>query len=322
MHILLKHCVINTTRNKITKTMTSCEGKKINGYCMLIKDLKLMTERTTLGAKAIPSMVPLATNYFENKIPIYTKMNNIHCTYYSFDHRDNDYHHSRLTVAEHINQKGTEGLDYVVLTPTDFEIIKQIVLTSQYYFHFGYHECIYDTKRSNVKTYTYTTKINNLVKLLDLPKGDHPQIDKLLSLNPIEIIVTGEKKDEPYLAEKYEVLYRATMTLDEHIRMYQRDQDCCNYNTVNHGISYEVKLSQEHYDLLTASMLSEDPDYKICLKRNLENTDTDAMLFFDKKMLFLASPEEVILNSFPALKKLTNSVQNIRQPRRDPCVIS
>jgi hypothetical protein len=305
-------------RYKITETMASCEEKKINGYMMSIEDLKTMinrltSNRSTIAVQKISNMVPLGTNYLNNRLPLITKTNNVKCVCFNLDDCNNLYN-SQLTVTQHIEQKDIKWNDYVVLRSDDFEIIKQIVLTSSIHLHFGYFECIYDRERSNEKTYKYPTKICNLVKLLG--SEDLTHINKLLSINPIEVCATGKKKDEPYLAETYEVLYATTMTLGEHIKMYQRDQNICNYNTVNHGIGYEIALSQEQYDLLSASMLSDDPSFEICLRKDLVDTDTNAMIFLNKEMLFLSSSQITILNGFPVLKNIVNN-HTLRQLGRD-----
>jgi hypothetical protein len=266
--------------------MSSCEEKKINAYMMSILDLGTLINHSTTAAQKVSNIVPLAKSS-KNKIS-YTTKNNVKCLDVDYHGYDNIYG-SNLTISDHINQKDNTENDYVVLSSDDYKIIEQIVLTHlDCCFNFRYFECIYDKERSNEKIYTYSTKMFGLVKLLEL-KG-FPQIDKLLSMNPNKVYATNEKKDEPYLANNtYEVLFATTMTLGEHVRMYQRDQNICNYNTVNHNIEYYVVLSQEQYDLLSSSMLSDDPSFQIYVEKNLESRNTQSLIFASDAMLFLSN---------------------------------
>jgi hypothetical protein len=97
-------------------------------------------------------------------------------------------------------------------------------------------------------------------------------------------------------------LFASTMTLGEHIRMYQRDRNICNYNAVNHNIKYYVTLSQEQYDLLTASMLSDDPSFQIHIQKKLEDKNTNALIFMNETMLFISN-DLVLMNAHPIMKK-------------------
>jgi hypothetical protein len=277
--------------------MSSCEEKKINAYMMLILDLGTLIKQSNIAVLKISNIVPLA-KYSMNKISRVTK-NNVESMHYDYRGYDNVYS-SQLTISEHINQKDNSKDDYVILSSDDYKIIEQIILKHPTYLNFRYFKCIYDKERSNEKTYTYSTDIFNLVKLLELK--DFPHIDKLLSIDPFKVYTTGEKKDEPYLAETYEVLFASTMTLGEHIRMYQRDRNICNYNAVNHNIKYYVTLSQEQYDLLTASMLSDDPSFQIHIQKKLEDKNTNALIFMNETMLFISN-DLVLMNAHPIMKK-------------------
>ena len=64
--------------------------------------------------------------------------------------------------------------------------------------------------------------------------------------------------------------------------MYRRDQNICNFNTVNYGISFCVELSQNQVDLLI-KVAKEDNAIKIDLLMILNKAVRSPITFLSDK---------------------------------------
>lgn len=260
--------------------------------------LKLMPNDPNV--KKLMDCIPLGTNYYigpKESLDYKNGNNNENkngdspfhsCNYFgikcSYGIACYHFYADNLTLQQHIDRKYTNELRKrsllsVVLELDDFKLLEKIVYdkNSDDNLCIIYDKCFFDTTKKIVRR--YNTHAHKLVQLLDYNIDENVQ--KMLDLHPIKAYVS-EKKDKDKDKDKncdqnsYEVLYEKDMPLREHLLMYKRDENICNYNTVNHGISYSIELSRDQFDLLIKTAENNPAISDITISISLDK-ETDAV---------------------------------------------
>lgn len=186
-------------------------------------------------------------------------------------------------MKEHIDQKHLNCLHNVVVHPWFFEELTKMPMEDLRMFHLTFQRCMYDENKSQPQSYHYPTQIKDLKKLIN---STNPWIFELMGTVPLRGYATSEKKTGVYVAGTYEEICGSTMSLGEHIKMYLRDQNICNFNTVNYDISYCVDLSQYQVDILIKAAKENSLMDKYNLIMILDKTTTSPIVLSDKKEYF------------------------------------
>lgn len=263
----------------VTKDASSFDkSNNFNAYVLSIEELKRAFEKANFNNPNIQKFlnyVPMGTNYLKNPLNSDCSEQSNSITYENlvikFLGEYEVYFNSKLTLKEHIDQKYLHCLYYVVVHPWFFEELTKMQMEDLRLFSLRYQRCVYDENKSQPQTYHYPMQIKDLKKLIE---STNPWILELLETIPLRGYATSEKKSGVYVAGTYEEMYKSTMSLGEHIKMYLRDQNICNFNTVNYGISYCVDLSQNQVDFLIKAAKENSLLNKYELIIILDNTTT------------------------------------------------
>jgi hypothetical protein len=289
-------------------------SEKFNAYAISIDNLRKTFEKSSSDSKIqkLLDYVPMGTNYvikpFNSNWSEKTKEFIFgDLTIKCHDGGYNRYFNSKLTLREHINQPYLNCLHRVIVHPWFLEHLEQIPMDELMILMLDYQRCMYDENKSQTQTYDYSIEIWKLKKLID---SSNLHVVELLETNT-QGYATCEKNSGIYIAGTYEEMCKSTMSLREHIRMYQRDQDICNFNTVNYGIHYYVNLSQNQVDLLVKAA-KEVSEIKLILFMSLDTSS-------DVNIIKISPKDMDYYNQNHSIKiKLTKDSHK----KRSSCIIS
>jgi hypothetical protein len=227
-------------------------------------------------------------NHFCQDIRSVRNYNQMKCCYYDIQYS----HNSNLTIDEHFKRTHLPvGGQVVIVDPKMFEKIKQLLKTSNpmdwnklHLTCVGYTQCIFDSTKK--ESYNFFVDTHIIVKLLD---STNPEIQQWLDTLCNGVASCEKKIDDSYDPESYESLYKNTMTIRQHVEMFQRDHVQCNYNSVNHGIKYTIMMSQPQFDLLKNAYLNDSNISELIVVMHCVK-DTNAVNFNGNEKKHLTNP--------------------------------
>lgn len=212
-------------------------------YAITIENLREHIESfDPMVKKELLEYVPMGNNIVTDHDDMY---NGLECHYITVNQH---YRNSTMSLNKLMMIKDINILHNVIVHPEIFEKIKQQMMkkrNTEQYRIIGYKKCIYDSSRKD--KYEFRIPVKNIVPFLD---SVNPMVQKWLDMVPYKGFVTSEKSGS-LNPESYESMYKNTsLSTRQHVSLYHRDQDQCNYNTVNHGINYLLSLTQDQFDFL------------------------------------------------------------------------
>lgn len=232
--------------------------------------------------------------------PLYErKYNGLRCNCILIDY----YHNSTMSLSTLMTKKYINEMHHVIVHQDVFEKIKAQILGSllrrgrkreigEDNCTIWYMRCIYDSSRE--EAFEYVIYVKNIVKLLE---SENQKIQKWLETIPNKGFVNVEDASisNTQNHNSYQIQYKnSLLSVRQHASMYHRDQNQCNYNTVNHGsllggLTYMLSLSQYQFDLLKDAYIESKestlPKLNVLMKE-IPNTNT-MIKFLDERYVFL-----------------------------------
>lgn len=198
--------------------------------------------------------VPMGSNYCDRyhgyitgsqKSSVFKNCNKLD-VYYS---NTKYYLNTTMNLEEHMKRADPPMEHNIVVHPHIFGKIYANIIDpngSRLLQPFLIQKCTFDSMKRN--KYNYEIKIHQIVKLLE---SENALIQQWLeSRVGVRGFATNEKQG-PLDPNSYESLYKNdSMSIREHVEMYLRDNEQCNYNTVHHGTNYLISITQSQFDML------------------------------------------------------------------------
>lgn len=200
------------------------------------------------------------------------KYNGLECSYYEFG--KHYFHNTNICLKEHFNRTHPPAGHEVIVDVETFEIINNnMMISSKPLQMILRQKCLYDSSKQ--ETYEYQIQTHKCVKLLFTSDSLNPLISQWFDTIPIKGYVKNEKMNN-LNPESYESLYTSeTMTIREHVMMYQRDSEQCNHNTVNFGTQYMLLISQNQFNMLKNAYMNDRMIKPLSVEMvSVDNTNT------------------------------------------------
>lgn len=246
---------------------------KIHG-CDNNNDGSVFTQRVTQRDTSCKYCLKKTQNnsVLRNDCRMSREFNKLKCTYYQGDEY---YRNTNITLEEHLKRTHPPPGHNIVVHPYILEIILNAIHKLWICQILLIQKCIYDSSKQ--EAYEYKIKTHSVVHLLG---SDNPRIQEWLDTVVIKGFTLNNKKGSPnplqVKTESYESMYmNESMTIRQHVELYQRDSEQCNYNTVNYGTEYHLLISQSQFDLLKNAYIDDKNLKSIYVEMNhINGTNT------------------------------------------------